>query len=313
MTRWGFMDPELAAGLALLGEVDPYDLAAHRAYQRKQWEAQTHLPADGVKIGYLEDSVDTERPPVRLRTYWNVDADAFAPVVVWLHGGGFALGFCEIDDELCSWLAAEVGCHVIAPEYRLAPEDPYPAGLDDAYETVEWLSRNALRLGVDPSRIAVAGASAGAALAAVVCLRARDEGGPIIACQLLVYPVTDDRMRTESMRIFTDTPIFDRPAAELMWERYLGPQRAAPPAYAAPMRAASLVGLPPTFILTADIDPLRDEGLAYAIRLIDDGVETELHHLPGAFHGFDTVMPGALISQRAWADYTIALRRAFSR
>jgi acetyl esterase/lipase len=180
------MDPELAAGLALLGEVDPYDLVAQRAFQRKQWEAQTHLPAPGVKIGYHEESDETERPPVRLRTYWNVDADAFAPVVVWLHGGGFALGFCEIDDELCSWLAAEAGCHVIAPEYRLAPEDPYPAGLDDAYDTVEWLSRNALRLGVDPSRIAVAGASAGGALAAVVCLRARDEGGPVIACQMLV-------------------------------------------------------------------------------------------------------------------------------
>jgi acetyl esterase len=120
-------------------------------------------------------------------------------------------------------------------------------------------------------------------------------------------------MRTESMRLYTDTPIFDRPAAELMWERYLGPQRTALPLYAAPMRAASLAGLPPAYVLTADIDPLRDEGLAYATRLIADGVETEPHHLPGAFHGLDTVIPTALIAQRAWADYANAVRRAFSR
>lgn len=170
-----------------------------------------------------------------------------------------------------------------SPPSTGSPRGSVPAGFDDAYDTVEWLARNALRLGVDPSRIAVAGASAGGALAAAVCQRARDEGGPVIAFQLLVYPVTDDRMTTESMRVFTDSPIFDRQAAELMWERYLGPQRTAAPPYAAPMRAVSLAGLPPTYLLTADIDPLRDEGLAYGIRLINDGVETELHHFPETF------------------------------
>jgi acetyl esterase/lipase len=313
VTPWGFMDPELAASLALLDEVDPYDLVAHRAYLRKNWATQTHVPYPQITLGYLDSAAENDAPPVKLRTYWNADADPLAPAVVWLHGGGFALGFCELDDDLCAWLATEVGCHVIAPEYRLAPENPFPAGFDDAYDTVEWVTHQASRLGVDPHRIAVAGGSAGGALAATVCQRARDEGGPVIACQLLVYPVIDDRMRTESMRLYTDTPIFDRPAAELMWERYLGPQRTAPPPYAAPMRAASLAGLPAAYVLTADIDPLRDEGLAYATRLIADGVETELHHFPGAFHGFDTVIPTALIAQRAWADYANALRRAFSR
>lgn len=311
MSRWGLMDPELAAGLALLDEVDPYDLAAHRASQHKLKAAQPCATHPRVTMGYLDDPSEIELPPVKLRSYWNAEADPFAPAVVWLHGGGFALGFCEIDDDLCSHLAAEVGCHVVAPEYRLAPENPYPAGFDDAYDTVDWLARNALRLGVDPTRIAVAGASAGGALAAAVCQRARDQGGPVIAFQLLAYPVTDDRMATESMRIFTDSPIFDRPAAELMWERYLGPQRTAAPPYAAPARATSLAGLPPTYLLTADIDPLRDEGLAYGLRLITEGVETELHHFPEAFHGFDTTMPTALISQRAWSDYATALRRAF--
>lgn len=313
MTPWGIMDPELAASLALLDEVDGNDLAAHRAYLRKMWAAQAHVSYPQVTVGYLHNSGESGAPPVKLRTYWNAEADPVAPALVWLHGGGFALGFCELDDDLCSWLAAEIGCHVVAPEYRLAPEDPFPAGFDDAYDTVDWLARNATQLGLDPSRIAVAGGSAGGALAAAVCQRARDEGGPVIVFQLLAYPVTDDRMRTESMRIFTDTPIFNRSAAEVMWERYLGPQRTAPPPYAAAMRAASLAGLPPAYVLTAGMDPLRDEGLAYAMRLINDGVETELHHFPGAFHGFDAVIPTALVSQRAWADYAAALRRAFSR
>jgi acetyl esterase len=309
MTRWGYMDPELAAALALLEEVDPYDLEAHRAYQHKQWAVQGHVPDPRVSIGYYQGDGSLPDPPVRLRTYWNTDARPPTPTLVWLHGGGFALGFCEIDDELCSWLSAEVGCHVLAPEYRLAPENPYPAGLDDAYDTVDWLARYGPRLGLDPSRVAVAGASAGGAIAAAICQRARDEGGPVIAFQLLIYPVTDDRMSTDSMHIFTDTPVFDRPAAELMWDRYLGPERSPAPPYAAPMRATSLAGLPPAYVLTADLDPLRDEGLAYGMRLIHDGVETELHHFPGAFHGFDTITPTALISQRAWSEFSTALRR----
>jgi acetyl esterase len=313
MTPWGYMDPELAASLALFDQVDSDDLATHRAYLRKIWTVQSHVSYPQVTVGYLDSQDGSEAPPVKLRAYWNAEADPVAPAVVWLHGGGFALGFCELDDDLCSWLSAEVGCHVVAPEYRLAPEDPFPAGFDDAYDTVDWLARSAPQLGVDPSRIAVAGGSAGGALAAAICQRARDEGGPTIAFQLLAYPVIDDRMDTGSMHLYSDTPVFNRPAAELMWERYLGSQRTAPPPYAAPMRAASLAELPPAYVLTAAIDPLRDEGLAYAIRLISDGVETEVHHFPGAFHGFDVMLPTALVSQRAWADYATALRRAFSR
>jgi acetyl esterase len=305
------MDPELAAALSLVESVDPEDLEAHRLYQLRLWQAQRHDSGPTVDIGYQE--VDSEGgAPVRLRTYWNTDAGPLAPTLVWLHGGAFAMGFCEIDDDLCTWLSAEVGCHVVAPEYRLAPENPFPAGLDDVQGTIEWLARNALQLGIDPSRIAVGGASAGGALAASVCQRLRDTSGPQVCFQLLAYPVTDDRMDSPSMEAFTDTPIFDRPSAELMWERYLGGRRGTPPEYAAPLRASTLAGLPPAYVLTAEIDPLRDEGLAYAMRLIKAGVETELHHFPGAIHGFDTLAPSALLSQRAWADYAAALKRALA-
>lgn len=311
MKRTPFMDPELAAALALLKEVDTFDLDAHRAYQRVMWEAQEHDSPANVEVGYLDDRFPNgDAPPVRLRSYWNLDAPPAAPVLIWLHGGGFALGFCEIDDDLCAWIAAEVGCHVVAPEYRLAPEHPFPAGFDDAYDTLQWVSDHADELIVDRRRIAVGGASAGGALAASVCQRARDEAGPTIAFQLLVYPVIDDRMSTRSMRIFTDTPIFDRPNAELMWDRYLGDRRIAVPKYAAPGRSESLTGLPRSYVLTAEIDPLRDEGMDYAHRLIQDGVETETHHFAGAIHGFDTLASSALISQRAWQDYAYALRAA---
>jgi acetyl esterase/lipase len=309
-----FMDPELAAALALLEEVDPFDLQAHRDYQRNLWLAQDHERPGNIEIGYLDDRFSAaEAPPVRLRSYWNQDAPANAPVLIWLHGGGFALGFCELDDDLCTWISSHVGCHVVAPEYRLAPEDPFPAGFDDAYATLEWLSSNARELLIDPTRIAVGGASAGGALAASVCQRARDESGPLIAFQLLVYPVIDDRMKTHSMKMFVDTPIFDRPNAELMWERYLGDRRVNVPKYAAPGRAETLAGLPRAYVLTAEIDPLRDEGLDYARRLIEDGVETEAHHFAGAIHGFDTLASSALISQRAWQDYAYALRAALTR
>lgn len=311
-TQWGAVDPELAAYLTLLEPVDPDDLAGHRLMQRKQWAAATAEPDRRVTVGMLEDQSDVAAPPVRLRTYWCDEAGPFAPALVWLHGGAFAVGFCEIDDDLCSWLAGEVGCHILVPEYRLAPEHPYPAGFQDAYDTLTWVAANAVALGIDRRRIAVGGASAGGALAAAVCLRARDDGGPAIAFQLLVYPVTDDRLDTPSMRMFTDSPVFDARAAELMWQRYLGPARPAAPPYAAPMRADSLRGLPPTYLLTTHLDPLRDEGLAYGLRLIADGVETELHHVPQAFHGFDTVAPTAGLSQRVWRDYAAALRRALA-
>src|ERR1700743_2111580 len=139
-----YMDPELAAALALLKEVDPYDLEAHREYQHSMWDAQDHSHPENIEVGYLDDRFPaSDAPPVRLRSYWNLDAPANAPILIWLHGGGFALGFCEIDDDLCTWISSHVGCHVVAPEYRLPPEDPFPAGFDDAYSTLEWVSNHA--------------------------------------------------------------------------------------------------------------------------------------------------------------------------
>jgi acetyl esterase/lipase len=199
---------------------------------------------------------------------------------------------------------------VVSVDYRLAPEHPFPAGVDDCYLALEWVSTHADELGIDPDRIAVGGSSSGGATAAGVTLMARDRGGPAIAFQLLVYPVIDDRLDTPSMRACIDTPLFARHDAELMWSYYLGSEPSEVSPYAAPGRATDLAGLPPAYVCVAEFDPLRDEGIAYAQRLVGAGVSTELHLYPGTFHGFDA-LPSA-VTIRALDEQTAALGRGIA-
>jgi acetyl esterase/lipase len=234
------------------------------------------------------------------------------PAMLWIHGGAFTYGFPEMDDDICMRLAADSGFLIASPEYRLSPENPFPAGFDDSYNSLLWLANQADLLGVNRDHLVVGGTSAGGALAAGVCLRARDEEGPRIRQQILACPVIDDRLTTDSMRKYDNSPIFTNSEARLMWERYLGEHRNNPPRYAAPGRESDLSNLPPTYVLTADIDPLRDEGINYAVRLIEAGNLVELHHLPGTFHSFDTTVPTAGISQRVYQDYLAALLRSYS-
>jgi acetyl esterase/lipase len=199
-------------------------------------------------------------------------------------------------------------------DYRLAPEHPFPAGLEDCYAAFAWTLAAAGELGVDASRVAVAGASAGGALATAVALMARDRGEPLPAFQLLLYPVTDDRLITASMTTFVDIPGWNRRNSEHMWRHYLGgagPREVCSP-YAAPARAEDLRGLPPAYVMTAGFDALRDEGLQYAQRLIEAGIPTELHHYPETFHGFDTLVDAA-VSRRARAEHHAVLCRALGR
>jgi acetyl esterase/lipase len=165
---------------------------------------------------------------------------------------------------------------------------------------------------VDPARIAVAGQSAGGGLAAATALLARDRGGPALRFQLLEIPELDDRLDTPSMRAFTDTPLWNRPNAEWSWRHYLGPDHVAETsAYAAPARARDLAGLPPAYVSTMEFDPLRDEGITYALRLLQAGVQVELHSHPGTFHG-SALIAGAEVSQRGAREVVEALRRALS-
>lgn len=240
---------------------------------------------------------------VQVRIYRG--APSPAPAVVYCHAGAFVLGNLDIDHRQCVELARRARCTVVSIDYRLAPEHRYPAALDDALAVLKWVSANADRLGIDASRVAVAGSSAGAALAA--CLAQRTDG---LIFQLLHQPVLDDRA-TGSKAEFATTPSFDGPAAELMWRHYLG--SATPSQDAVPARRNELSGLPPAFITCAEIDPLRDEALDYALRLIRAGVATELHVFPGTCHGFDSLLPDWEVSEQLFAMQGQALRRAFKR
>ncbi len=221
-----------------------------------------------------------------------------APVVVYCHAGGFALGNLDTDHRQCVELARRARCTVVSVDYRLAPEHPYPAALEDASAVLRWVAADAAALGVDPARLAVAGSSAGAALAACLTHGAADGSLPPVAFQLLHQPVLDDRA-TPSKAEFRTSPAFDGEGADLMWRHYLGP--AAGSAAMVPARRTGFAGLPPALITCAEIDPFRDEAIDYAQRLLHAGVSTELHVFPRACHGFDSLLPEWPGSQRLFA------------
>jgi acetyl esterase len=308
------IDPELQPWVAMLPEIDLADIVASRTQSD---ELISHLPPvqvpDGIGIREVSIPGRDGAPDVRARVYAPIEAsDSLRPGYVQIHGGGFVLGDLDMFEQAPVDIAATCGAVVVAPDYRLAPEHPFPAGLEDCYATLEWLAANADELGVDRDRIAVGGESAGGGLAAGVALLARDRQGPAICFQLLEIPELDDRLDTGSMTMFVDTPLWNRPAAELSWKYYLsGDPEKLGLQYAAPSRAEDLTRLPPAFVSTCEFDPLRDEGLIYAQRLLAAGVSTEVHHYPGTFHG-SSMVRGAAVTQRMEADKLTALRRALS-
>ncbi len=304
------MDAELSAALTMLEQVDPNDLEAHRAAFWRMYEGRTWHVADDVDVSTLRPGPSRRSPPVPVRVYRNRRLSLSSPTLLWFHSGAFALGFAAIDDDLCTRLASAVDYVVVSPDYRLAPEHPFPAGFEDCYATYKWILAFPEVVGADTDRVVIGGGSAGAGLAACLCIRLRDEHDSHVVQQLLACPVIDDRMATKSMQRFVGTPVLDRGQVELMWSRYLRGWDGPVPEYAAAGRAQDLRGLPPAYILTAEEDPLRDEGLEYARRLLDAGNSVELHHFAGTFHSFDTVVPTASVSQKAFAEYVDVLRRA---
>lgn len=270
--------------------------------QRRREEAQA-LDTSGVDIAGVHVTVGGR--PIAVRIYRGGPSPA--PVVVYCHAGAFVLGNLDIDQIQCVELARRAGCTVIAMDYRLAPEHPYPAGFDDAMAVLNWAAATANELEIDAARIAVAGSSAGGGLAALLAQRAAAGSAPQIVFQLLHQPVLDDRT-TGSKEEFADTPGFDGPASSAMWGHYLGGRDVAA---AVPARTADLTGSAPAFITCSDLDPLRDEALDYARRLRGTGVPTELHVFAGTCHGFDALLPEWEISRQLFALQAAALRRAW--
>ena len=272
---------------------------------------QPQLP-DGVT---LEDRLvpgPPGDPDVSVRLYRPTGAPSPAPAFYWIHGGGMVFGDVNGSDPYCAAIAAELNVLVASVEYRLAPEHPFPAPLEDCYAGLAWLWNAAAELGVDRERIAIGGGSAGGGLAAGTALAARDRGLVRPCFQLLVYPMLDDRNATRSSHAITDPRTWDREANLAGWNAYLagnaGGEGVSP--YAAPARATDLAGLPPAYVNVGDLDLFVDEDVAYARALADAGVPVELHVYPGAWHGSTSFAPHTALSQRWAADERAALRHA---
>lgn len=247
---------------------------------------------------------------LRVRVYVPVGRGPF-PALVYFHGGAWWLGSIEMADLTCRDRAAAARCVIVSVDYHLAPEHRYPVALRDSYDTLCWLSEHAAELGVDRDRVAVGGTSAGANLAAATALVVRDHGGPSLAFQLLEVPVLDVRGATDSMRTFEHGYFLTREAVAASWKLYLG-ANGTTDMYASPALAEDLSGLPPGMVVTAECDPLRDEGEAYAHRLRAAGVPTTLKRYAGTIHGFHAftrVLPAA---RRCRADIASALRLALA-
>lgn len=217
-----------------------------------------------------------------------------APCLIYYHGGGFIFGGSFHHYNIAREYAKRTPCKLIFAQYRLAPKHPHPIPSEDCYAALRWVQKNADALGIDASKIAVGGDSAGGALAAAVCQMARDRGTALPLFQLLIYPVIDCRMETESNRIFTDTPMWNSKLSERMWRAYLPDRTAKDIAYASPMLAEHFENLPAAYVETAELDCLHDEALAYAAALRDASATVEINETKGTIHGFDAAMKAAV-------------------
>jgi acetyl esterase len=246
--------------------------------------------------------------PVRI---YRPDGRPPFPVLVFFHGGGWVIGNLDTHDGTCRSLANAAGCMVVSVDYRLAPEHKFPAAADDAYAATRWIARNAGTIGGDAARIAVGGDSAGGNLAAVVALMARDHAEPGLCFQLLIYPVTDARMDTTSYRDNADGYLLTHAMMQWFWSHYLRSEADREHPYASPLRAQDLQGLPPALVITAEFDPLRDEGEAYAARLRAAGAPVQLTRYDGMIHGFFGMASLIDRANTALHEAAAALRVAF--
>lgn len=307
------VEPEVAEGLAQVFGTDPAPTPAPGDWRSRRASTRT-LFADLAKLHPAPDDVAAEDvvitggagQPMTVRVY-RKDESAGGAVLLYLHGGGMIMGDLETHDVVCRTYASLTGLDVVAVDYRVAPEHPFPAPLDDCLEALRWIASRDAKRGFDRCRVVVGGDSAGGGLAAALALRARDEAGPRLAGLLLTYPMLDDRTYQQDVDL-EEHVVWNYDDHVTAWSCYLGePVAADAPGYATPLRAKDLSGLPPTYLDCGELDVFRQENLAFALRLLEAGVRLELHLYPAVPHAFEIFAPRAAVSHRAMANRARAL------
>ena len=306
------LEPEIQLTLAMLerqGDLrfELLDPPEARELARRQ---SVTFAGPAVDVGAVRDlAVDGAAGPLRARLYSPEEPGGPHPLLVFYHGGGFVIGDLDTHDGACRLLCRHAGVHVLAVDYRLAPEHPFPAATDDAWAALRWAAAHAADLGADPERVAVGGDSAGGNLAAVVAQRSAREGGPALALQLLIYPTVDAAERRPSFELFADGFFLTRPQMEWFTAHYLSGAQVDPAdPRISPLRAPDLSGLAPAFIVTSAFDPLRDEGEAYAAALRKAGNSVGLRRFGGMIHGFINMVSVSRVSHDALIEIAGATR-----
>jgi acetyl esterase/lipase len=316
MSRRDLIDPESRVPLDGLLEVMPGGFNAIPDIVQRRAAVEGLLSAievpDNPNVTKEDRTVPgpSGDPDITVRIYRPVDASGPLPGIYYIHGGGMILGSVEGEDPTATMICDQVGAVVVSVEYRLAPEHPHPAPVEDCYAGLVWTAKNAAELGIDPRRLAIYGGSAGGGLTIGTALLARDRGGPALSFMMPIYPMIDDRNETPSSHEIADIGIWDRAGNIEAWAWYLGGKQADQ--YAAPTRAEDLSGLPPAFIDVGTVDLFRDEDIAFAQRLMQAGVPAELHVNPGSYHASETFAPEAALSRRIWAARVDRLKRALA-
>lgn len=268
---------------------------------------------DGLRVYDRSIRSSPDGPSLQIRVYHPERVRSPMPALLWIHGGGYVVGSIEGTDPMVSRLAQSLGCLIVAVNYRLAPENPYPAPLEDCYTALAWVFNHAQALGVDIDRIAVGGLSAGAGLAAGLALQARDRGEYSVLFQFLLCPMLDPLRESGTVIELEDPRLWSWQDNRNGWQAYLGErlERNDIPHYASPLRADDLRRLPAAYIYVGTHDIFIDENIQYAKQLSVAGNTVELHTIAGASHGFEFMAPEAGISKRAWKSHEAALKNAF--
>jgi acetyl esterase/lipase len=316
MSRRDLIDPEARVPLNQLLEALPGGFNAIPDIVQRRATVEAMLA--GIEVPDNPNVTKEDRtvpgpdgePDISVRIYRPLNAQGALPGVYFIHGGGMILGNVQGEDPVATLICDQVGAIVVSVEYRLSPEHPHPAPVEDCYAGLVWMAKNAEDLGFDADRLGVYGGSAGGGLAIATALLARDRGGPAIKFMMPIYPMIDDTNTTASSHEITDIGIWDREGNIQAWEWYLGGKPADQ--YAAPTRAADLSGLPPAFIDVGTVDLFRDEDISFAQRLMQAGVPVEMHVHPGSYHASETFAADAALSRRTWALRIDALKRGLT-